>query len=97
MTNFANQLTAAAAEHPDHPAIKFGDLVLSYKLLHGATAHAAGLLRSRGVEAGARVGIALPNVPYFPLVYFGALRLGAIVVPMNPLLKEREVAYHLSD
>jgi long-chain acyl-CoA synthetase len=39
----------------------------------------------------------LPNVPYFPIVYFGALRLGAIVVPMNPLLKEKEVAYHLSD
>jgi long-chain acyl-CoA synthetase len=39
----------------------------------------------------------LPNVPYFPIVYFGALRLGAVVVPMNPLLKEREVAYHLSD
>jgi long-chain acyl-CoA synthetase len=39
----------------------------------------------------------LPNVPYFPIVYFGALRLGAVVVPMNPLLKDREVAYHLSD
>ena len=39
----------------------------------------------------------LPNVPYFPVVYFGALRLGAVVVPMNPLLKEREIAYHLSD
>src|SRR3954447_8871493 len=39
----------------------------------------------------------MPNVPYFPIVYFGALRLGAVVVPMNPLLKSREVEYHLSD
>ncbi len=38
-----------------------------------------------------------PNVPYFPIVYFGVLRLGAVVVPMNPLLKEKEVGYHLSD
>ena len=58
---------------------------------------AAGLLRAQGVEPGDRVGMQLPNVPYFPIVYFGALRLGAVVVPMNPLLKGREVAYHLCD
>jgi long-chain acyl-CoA synthetase len=39
----------------------------------------------------------LPNVPYFPIVYYGALRIGAVLVPMNPLLKDREVGYHLSD
>jgi long-chain acyl-CoA synthetase len=39
----------------------------------------------------------MPNVPYFPIIYYGALRLGAVIVPMNPLLKDREVAYHLSD
>jgi long-chain acyl-CoA synthetase len=39
----------------------------------------------------------LPNAPYFPIVYFGRLRLGAVMVPMNPLLKDREVAYRLSD
>ena len=96
-SNFAEQLRPPASEHPDHPAIKLDDLVLNYQLLDEATARAAGLLRSRGVEVGDRVGMQLPNVPYFPVVYFGALRLGAVVVPMNPLLKEREVAYHLSD
>ena len=39
----------------------------------------------------------LPNVPYFPVVYYGVLRAGGIVVPMNVLLKKREVAYYLSD
>ena len=39
----------------------------------------------------------LPNLPYFAFCFFGALRLGAEVVPMNPLLKEREVAFHLGD
>ncbi len=71
--------------------------MLSYADLDRAVGHAAGLLRSKGVEVGDRVGMQLPNVPYFPVVYFGALRLGAVVVPMNPLLKDREVAYHLSD
>ena len=55
------------------------------------------MLKSKGIGESDRVGMQLPNVPYFPIVYFGALRLGAIVVPMNPLLKDREVAYHLSD
>jgi long-chain acyl-CoA synthetase len=97
MTNFAEQLSAAAAADPERPAVKLDDFVLTYGLLDGATARAAGLLREKGVRAGDRVGMQLPNVPYFPIVYFGALRLGAVVVPMNPLLKEKEVAYHLSD
>src|SRR5262245_17334892 len=97
MTNFAEQLAAAAAADPNHPAVKLDDVVLSYGALDAAVARAAGLLRSRGVGEGDRVGMQLPNVPYFPIVYFGVLRLGAIMVPMNPLLKDREVAYHLSD
>ena len=51
----------------------------------------------RGVEPGDRVGIMLPNVPYFPVVYYGVLRAGGVVVPMNVLLKGREVAYYLED
>src|SRR5438067_12889620 len=97
MTNFAEQLSAAAAENADRPAVKLDDYVLTYGQLDQAVARAAGLLRASGVKPGDRVGMQLPNVPYFPIVYFGALRLGAIVVPMNPLLKDREVAYHVSD
>jgi long-chain acyl-CoA synthetase len=97
MTNFAQQLPAAASDEPDRPAVKLDDLVLTYGLLDAASARAAGVLRENGVQEGDRVGMQLPNVPYFPVVYFGALRLGAVVVPMNPLLKQNEVAYHLSD
>src|SRR5207302_6024650 len=97
MTNFAEKVPAAAAEDPEHPAVKLDDIVMSYAVLDAATARAAGFLREKGVGEGDRVGMQLPNVPYFPVVYFGALRLGAVVVPMNPLLKQREVAYHLSD
>src|SRR5437588_3137295 len=97
MTNFAEHLPAAAADDPSRPAVKLDDIGLSYGQLDAAAARAAGRLRARGVQPGDRVGMQLPNVPYFPIVYFGALRLGAVVVPMNPLLKDREVAYHLSD
>ncbi len=57
----------------------------------------AGLLASKGVAPGDRIGLLAPNVPAFPVIFYGALRLGAVVVPLNPLLKEREIAYHLSD
>src|ERR1700683_952089 len=55
------------------------------------------LLASLGVEPGDRVGIMLPNVPAFPIAFYGALAADAVVVPMNPLLKGREVAYYLGD
>src|SRR5213080_617488 len=97
MTNFAEHLSQAAAEGPDRPAVKLDDLTLTYGQLDDAVGRAAGLVRGLGCGAGDRVGMQLPNVPYFPIVYFGALRLGAVVVPMNPLLKDGEVAYHLSD
>src|SRR5947209_17579516 len=97
MTNFAELLSEAAAADPEHPAVKLDDTVLSYGMLDAAVARAAGLLRGHGVAEGDRVGMQLPNVPYFPIIYFGALRIGAVVVPVNPLLKDRQLAYHLSD
>jgi long-chain acyl-CoA synthetase len=97
MTNVAQMLTDSAAAHGDRPAIKLDDLVLPYSALDGATAHMAGLLAERGVRPGDSVGLMVPNLPYFPIILYGALRLGAVVVPMNPLLKGREVAFHLSD
>src|SRR5437867_2720393 len=95
--NFANAFAQAAAEHGKRPAVKLDDAVLTYSSLDAGVARAAGFLRSKGVSEGDRVGMQLPNVPYFPIVYFGALRIGAVVVTMNPLLKAREVAYHLQD
>src|SRR5919199_5872869 len=97
MTNFAEELSAAAREHGDRPAVKLDDTVLNYAFLDAGVARAAGMLRAKGVGPGDRVGLQLPNVPYFPVVYFGILRLGAVVVPMNPLLRAKEVAYHLKD
>jgi long-chain acyl-CoA synthetase len=95
--NLADNLKASAAEHGDRVAVKLDDLELTYSQLDGASAHIAGMLAARGVEPGDRVGVMLPNVPYFPVVYYGILRHGAVVVPMNVLLKRREVGFYLSD
>src|SRR3954463_13381314 len=95
--NLAEILTRSAAAYPDHVAIKLDDAELTYSALDEASARVAGMLRERGVRPGDRVGIMLPNVPAFPVCYFGALRAGAAIVPMNVLLKEREVAFYLGD
>jgi long-chain acyl-CoA synthetase len=95
--NLATILTESAEQYPDEVAVKLDDTELSYRFLDGATTHIAGLLHERGFSPGDRVGIMLPNVPYFPACYFGILRAGGIVVPMNVLLKRREVAFYLRD
>ncbi|HLM51903.1 MAG TPA: long-chain fatty acid--CoA ligase [Solirubrobacteraceae bacterium] len=96
-SNLATLLTDTAARRPDRPAIKLDDTVLTYQALDGAAARVAAMLRERGLEPGDRVGVMLPNVPYFPIVYYGVLRAGGVVVPMNVLLKAREVGFYLSD
>jgi long-chain acyl-CoA synthetase len=97
MTNLARLITDAAAAGPERPAIRLDDAVVPYGGLDAATQRVAGLLRAKGIGPGDRVGIMLPNVPYFPIALYGILRLGAVAVPMNPLLKEREVGFHLGD
>jgi long-chain acyl-CoA synthetase len=73
------------------------DAVLTYDGFCEAAAGVAAALRQRGVQPGDRVGMVLPNVLSFPVVFYGALMAGAAVVPMNPLLKAREVEYYLRD
>jgi long-chain acyl-CoA synthetase len=97
MTNISSLLERAAADHPDHPALRMDDLVLSYAELREAAGRMSTLLASFGVGPGDRVGLMLPNVPAFPIAFYGALGAGAVVVPMNPLLKSREVGYYLGD
>jgi long-chain acyl-CoA synthetase len=97
MADLSSVFDQAAADHPDRPAVRMDGLVLSYAELRDAAGRLTCLLWSLGVTPGDRVAIMLPNVPAFPIVFFGALGAGAVVVPMNPLLKSREVAYYLGD
>src|SRR3954454_22702331 len=95
--NLASLLEDSAERDGDRVAVKLDDLEVNYAVLNEGAKRVAGLLREKGVEAGDRVGIMLPNVPYFPTVYYGILRAGGVVVPMNVLLKGREVSFYLSD
>src|SRR3979409_1886005 len=95
--NLSDLMTESAARHGDRVAIHQEGVALSYTALDRASALVAGLLQARGVRPGDRVGVMLPNVAHFPICYYGALRAGAAIVPMNMLLKEREVAHYMSD
>jgi long-chain acyl-CoA synthetase len=97
MTNLALDLREAAQMYPGRPAIRLDAVTFSYAELDDLSARAAGWLRDRGLRPGDPVAIMTPNVPHFPVFYYGVLRAGGIVVPMNPLLKAREVAHYLSD
>jgi len=95
--NLADFLTRAADRHGDRPALKLDDIVVNYAILNEGSKRIAGMLRDRGIGPGDRVGIMLPNVPHFAIVYYGVLRAGAVIVPMNVLLKGREVGFYLRD
>jgi long-chain acyl-CoA synthetase len=95
--NLASVLTDSAERDPDHVALRLDDMEVSYGLLDEGSARLAAVLADRGLKPGDRVGIMLPNVPYFGVCYYGVLRAGGVVVPMNVLLKRREVAFYLGD
>jgi long-chain acyl-CoA synthetase len=97
MTNLAQNLIDTAAKEGPHPALRMDEAHLSYDEFRDAALRVAASLQSRGIEPGDRVGMVLPNVLSFPIVFYGALLAGAAVVPMNPLLKAREVEYYLRD
>jgi long-chain acyl-CoA synthetase len=97
VSNLAQNLIDSAAEDAGRPALRMDDAVLTYGEFRDAALRVAASLRARGVAPGDRVGMVLPNVLSFPVVFYGALLAGAAVVPMNPLLKAREVEYYLRD
>jgi len=95
--NLSQLLTHTAARYPDRTAIVFGETRISYRELDAASNRVANLLASRSIDPGDKVALSCPNLPFFAIVYFGILKAGATVVPLNVLLKSREVAYHLAD
>ena len=95
--NLARLFTDTASAQPDRVALRLDEQTVSYRQLAEASERVAGLLTTHGVVRGDRVAVMLPNIPEFAFVYYGVLRVGGVVVPMNPLLKTREIAYYLSD
>ena len=97
MLNLSAVLEQHARRNPDAEAIVCGDTRLSYGQLNALANRVAGALAASGIRPGDHVALLCPNLPHFPAVYFGILKAGAIVVPLNVLLKPREIAYHLRD
>ncbi|SPM28488.1 long-chain-fatty-acid--CoA ligase [Mycobacterium terramassiliense] len=97
MTALSADLAAARNRHPERVALRCDDLRLTYAEFDAAAGRVATLLERAGIEPGDRVGVMLPNTPAFAIVFYGIVYRGAVAVPMNPLLKGREVAYYLSN
>ena len=91
------RLERTAAEHPHSTALILGENRMTYAELQDQSQRLAGLMRQEGIGPGDRVALMAPNIPAFPVVFFAALQLGAVVVPMNPLFKRREIEYYLED
>jgi long-chain acyl-CoA synthetase len=95
--NLATLLEDSARRHPHRDAVVLGDTRLTYAQVDAAANMVANLLVSRGIRPGNKVALSCPNLPQFPIIYYGVLKAGAVVVPLNVLLKGREIAYHLGD
>ncbi|CAI0892563.1 Long-chain-fatty-acid--CoA ligase [Serratia proteamaculans] len=97
MLNLATLLEESARSFPDRLALVQGETQFSYATLNQRANQVANLLITRGVQPGERVALACPNIWEFPAIYYGALKAGAVVVPLNTLLKAGEFEYYLQD
>jgi long-chain acyl-CoA synthetase len=84
--NVAANLVHSASAHADRVALRLDATRMTYRDFDAAVARVAGLLHDRGIRPGDRVGVMLPNVMECAVAYYGVLRAGGVVVPMNPLL-----------
>ena len=97
MLNISCLLEDSARRYPSHSAFVFMDTDLSYAQINAAANKVANGLIKKGIKPGDKVAMSCLNLPYFPIIYFGILKAGAVIVPLSILLKEDEIAYHLTD
>ncbi len=95
--NLASMVTHHARLAPQSEAIVWGDIRMTYGQLDAMSNRVANALVELGIGRGDKVALSCPNLPFFPVVYYGIMKAGAAVVPLNVLFKPREVAYHLRD
>ena len=90
-------LRKSAAESPDSVALSYFGTKVTFKELDKLVDKFAEALQDLGIKKGDRVAIYLPNIPQFVIAYYGALRIGAVVVALSPLYKETEIGHILKD
>ncbi|GAA2607924.1 long-chain-fatty-acid--CoA ligase [Paractinoplanes durhamensis] len=97
MLNLAVILRESATVRPDAPALMSDRGIVTYAELDARSDAVAAGLAGRGAGPGTAIALQLPNIPEFPIAYYGILKTGATVVPLNVLLRAPEVAYQLAD
>jgi long-chain acyl-CoA synthetase len=90
-------LERAVARYADRPAMEFLGRRWTYRQFGSLVDRAARGLQDLGLARGDRVGLCLPNSPYFPILYYATLRAGGVVVNFNPLYVERELLHQVND
>ncbi|BBM88125.1 long-chain-fatty-acid--CoA ligase [Candidatus Uabimicrobium amorphum] len=97
MLNIAHFIHNSNMRSPQKTAMRLGEKSFTYQELTALAGKVASFLEAQGIKKGDTVALSCPNVPYFPIVYYGILQLGAVVVPHNVLLKPAEIEYLLND
>lgn len=95
--NLATMLRESAAATPERVLIHSGERAVTYREMDADSGRVAASLLALGLAPGDKVAVQLPNVEEFLHAYFGCLKAGLVMVPLNPLLTTREVTYHLQD
>ena len=95
--NITHHLERAARLFPNKTALIFEEQSYTYQQLEKLVNRAANSLQQLGINKGDRVCLFLPNIPEFIISYLGILKLGAIAVSINVMLKSAEVGYILND
>jgi long-chain acyl-CoA synthetase len=97
MLNLAVLLEDSARSVPERTAVICGAARLTYAEINAKANQVASALKKYGIRPGDKIALSCANLPFFPIIYFGILKAGAVVVPLNVLFKAREIAYHLND
>ena len=95
--NLATILGESASAYPDRAVAILDGRTLTYAELDAASDRVAGALLGAGLHTGDRVGVQLPNSFEFLYAYFGILKAGLVMVPINPLLKAAEIGHMMED
>ena len=95
--NLAHLLDHQAKLTPAREAVVAGATRLTYAQVNAMACQVANGLRKLGLQPGDHIALSCPNLPYFPIAYYGILKMGGVVATLNVLLKPREIAFHLKE
>ncbi len=97
MLNITSFLDDSAIKYADKPAFTFMDTTLTFAQINAAANQVANGLIANGIKKGDKIALSCLNLPYFPIIYYGILKMGGVVVPLSVLLKKDEILYHLEN